>query len=441
MKIEMIMPQMGESIAEGTVLKWRKKVGDMVERDEDILELSTDKVDTEIPSPATGRIVEIRIAEGVTAPIKSVLAVIETVEEETGKPSAMESSPHDASDHGGLQVKEFKRQSAIPESPVALSVPLEKKNMFISPLVQNIATAEGIGLDVIASIPGTGKDGRLTKQDLLLYIEQKKLGITPEQASPKPAHSSPKPTIPAPVKPANGTPIWQGPGDEIIEMDRMRKLIADHMVKSAYTSPHVSSMSEVDVSSIVKHLKAFKPKFFASEGINITYTAYFIHLVAQALKEYPYMNSSIDGYKVILRRQINIGFAVELPGGGLIVPVIKGVDALSLTGVARGLNDLAVRARDGKLDPSDISGGTFTITNVGVFGNLTGTPIIHQPQVAILATGAIVKRPVVVETDSGDTIGIRPMMMMSLSYDHRLIDGALAGRFMQRVRQLMEDYQ
>lgn len=463
MKVEMVMPQMGESIAEGTIVKWKKGVGDLVELDEDILEISTDKVDSEIPSPATGRIVEILVPEGETVPIKTTLAIIQTdgetaadegkpvsreIENETPhRPPAQESSPHDGSDAGGLVVREFRRKDRI-EKRESASEPIttDEKSTFISPLVQNIAASEGIPLDEVQRIPGTGRSGRVTKKDILAYIEGRKV------APPTPRIKAPEVTEEAKVvrpaahvaeAPAASPPpaIWRGAYDEIIEMDRMRRSIADHMLRSVHTSPHVVSYAEVNVDRIVKHRESFKKGFREREGINITYTSYFIHLAAKALKEFPFLNASVDRYTIILRKPINIGFAVELPGSGLIVPVIKGVDALSLTGVARGLHELAEKARAGKLDPEDVSGGTFTVTNVGVFGNIAGAPIINQPQVAILGTGAIRKMPVVIDTPNGDAIAIRWMMMISLSYDHRLIDGAMAGRFMARYKQLLENYE
>ncbi len=447
MKIEMIMPQMGESIAEGTIVKWRKGVGDWVELDEDILEISTDKVDSEIPSPATGRIVEIIVNEGETVAIETVLLIIETEgaeskgagkdDKEITRPPAQESSPHDASDGGGLSVKEFKKVTKEKPKQEKIAPKDGKKSTFISPLVQSIAAADGIPFEEIHQIQGSGRDGRVTKKDMLAYVKERKNKSVSAPAAPKAA----PPTAVKPAPPPEPQHVWRSQSDEVVEMDRMRRMIADHMVKSVHTSPHVVSFSDVDMTAVVKHREALKGTFRAEEGINITYTSYFIYVVARALKEFPYINASVDGYNVILRKQINIGFAVELPDGGLIVPVIKGVDALNLTGIARGLHDLAEKARNGKLDPEDVSGGTFTITNVGVFGNISGAPIINQPQVAILGTGAIQKRPVVIETETGDTIGIRSMMIKSLSYDHRIIDGAMAGRFMARVAQLLENFE
>lgn len=498
MRIEMVMPQMGESIAEGTILKWRKKVGDWVEKDEDILEISTDKVDSEIPSPATGRIIEILVKEGETVPINTPLAIIETevgaevkpVKETTPpdafatapeRPPARESSPHDASDAGGLQIREFRKkvkpaeqvQPLPTDGKEATSPPPQKTSTFLSPLVQRIAAEEGITLEELSSLVGSGEGGRVTKRDLLEYIERKKKGVLPpppvhpqevkefRRQAPVEAPSAPSvaPQTP-PYKPAPTPPppppavtiaptpeekappkIWIGEGDQVVEMDRMRRAIADHMVRSKQTSPHVFSFAEVDMSRVVKHRESIKEQFRAKEGINLTYTSYFIWAAAKALKEFPYLNASVDGYNIILRKAINIGFAVELPAGGLIVPVLKNADSLSLTGIAKGLSDLADRARAGRLDPADVSGGTFTITNVGVFGNIAGAPIINQPQVAILGTGAIKKRPVVIETPDGDFIAIKPMMVISLSYDHRLIDGAYAGRFMQRFAQILQQFE
>jgi len=490
MKVEMVMPQMGESIAEGTILKWRKGVGEMVTLDEDILEISTDKVDTEIPSPATGKIVEILVKEGTTVAIKTLLAIIETEagaavagtgeplakapvvesDEAPGRPPAQLSSPHDGSADGGIVVKEFKRHSeapAIPPTPPSIEAggTTVKTSNFLSPLVQRIMAEEGVSLDEVNRLVGSGEGGRVTKKDVLDYAAAKKAGASAAPTTKQPSTPPSPPSIEvgarpsAPLSPppppassggmatatggdarSTGT-VWVGQGDTVVEMDRMRKMIADHMVRSVHTSPHVVSFAEVDMSKIVKHREATKDAFKAKEGVNLTYTSYFIYCAAKALKEFPYINASVDGYNVILRKAVNIGFAVELPTGGLIVPVIKGVDALNLTGVARGLSDLADKARANRLDPNDISGGTFTVTNVGTFGNIAGAPIINQPQVAILGTGAIKKRPVVVETDDGDFIAIKPMMMISLSYDHRIIDGALAGRFMARLSQLLANFE
>ncbi len=501
MKVEMVMPQMGESIAEGTILKWRKGVGDSVVMDEDILEISTDKVDSEIPSPATGRIAQILVPEGTTVAIKTLLAIIETeagaaiagtsasalasgggkagdiVNREAaasdaargaasdvgvkgagktdpsdtvvvGRPSSQESSPHDGSAEGGFVIKEFKRHSdAPPPAPPASSggVVAEKTSNFLSPLVQRVMAEEGVSLDEINRLMGSGQGGRVTKQDVLNYVAQRKASPEPRALPPAPlpeAKILTKPVVSAPSVPS--TPagsVWVGANDTVVEMDRMRRAIADHMVRSVHTSPHVVSFSEVDMSRIVRHREKIKDSFKAQEGVNMTYTAYLLYCTAKALREFPYVNASVDAYNMILRKQINLGFAVELPSGGLIVPVIKGVDALSLTGVARGLSELAEKARNNRLDPNDVTGGTFTVTNVGVFGNVAGAPIINQPQVAILGTGAIKKRPVVIETADGDVIGIKPIMMMSLSYDHRIIDGALAGRFMARLGLILETFE
>ncbi len=513
MKVEMVMPQMGESIAEGTILKWRKGVGDSVVVDEDILEISTDKVDTEIPSPATGKIAQILVQEGATVAIKTLLAIIETdataaatpqaaAPQATapaatppastsgttaiistsgtevaasdaargaasdvgiqgagkeavgdtvvvGRPSSQESSPHDGSAEGGFVIKEFKRHSDAPAPAPATvtapaAAPAEKTSNFLSPLVQRIMADEGVSMTELNSMVGTGQGGRVTKQDVLGYVAQRKAQPEPRALPPAPlpdAKVISKPTAPSAPAAAPSGSVWVGANDTVVEMDRMRRAIADHMVRSVHTSPHVVSFTEVDMSRIVRHREKNKDSFKAQEGVNLTYTSYLLYCTAKALKEFPYVNASVDGYNMILRKQINLGFAVELPGGGLIVPVIKGVDALSLTGVARGLNDLAEKARSSRLDPNDVTGGTFTVTNVGVFGNVAGAPIINQPQVAILGTGAIKKRPVVIETPEGDVIGIKPIMVMSLSYDHRIIDGAMAGRFMARLAQVLEAFE
>ncbi len=468
MKVEMVMPQMGESIAEGTIVKWLRGVGDSVELDEDILEISTDKVDSEIPTPATGVIAEILIQEGTTVPIGTVLALIETegdvaqekkekleeyvkADTEPKRPSAQDSSPHDGSDHGGLKVREFRRVSKK-SAESAPDLPEGKKSAFISPLVQNIAATEGIPLDEVQKIIGSGRDGRVSKKDMLNYVAERRtrtiskpVEVTPKSVAAPEVPATPSVTrIPASAPIPGETPaatIWRSPEDEIVEMDRMRKMIADHMVRSVHTSPHVVSYSEVDMERIVQHRESIKNSFREREGYSLTYTSYFIKVAAEVLPEFPHINASVDGYSIIIRKQINIGFAVELPGAGLIVPNIKGADGLSLKGIASGLHNLAEKARSSSLLPDDVSGGTFTITNVGVFGNIAGAPIINQPQVAILGTGAIRKVPAVIETASGDAIAIRWKMMMSLSYDHRLIDGAMAGRFMARLKEMLENYE
>ncbi len=466
MRIEMVMPQMGESIAEGTILKWLKGVGDEVELDEDVLEISTDKVDSEIPSPATGTIAEILVKEGETVAIGTTLAIIETEGEDVAgktessedaekkaaeRPSPRESSPHDASDHGGLEVREFRRATKKEQKAAEAEKPPEKKNTFISPLVQNIAADAGVSIEEVMKIHGSGRDGRVTKKDLLDYIAERDKAPAPKKDITEPAKTKAVEEAPesevrvpaaleAPPEP-KAQPVWRSADDQIVEMDRMRKMIAGHMVRSVRTSPHVVSYSEVDMNRIVQHRDSIKKQFKEREGINITYTSYFIYAAAKALQEFPYVNASVDGDQVILRKRINIGFAVELPNSGLIVPVIKNVDGLSLKGVAHGLHDLAEKARASRLSPDDVSGGTFSVTNVGVFGNISGAPIINQPQVAILGTGAIRKVPAVISTESGDAIAIRWRMIMSLSYDHRLIDGAMAGRFMAKLSELLEEFE
>lgn len=427
-RVELIMPKMGESIMEATILGWRKKPGDRVELDEAVLDIATDKVDSEVPSPVAGVLVEILFKENDVVPINTPIAVIET-ESEGAQPAA---SPAVADPAPAAQPP-FVPQ---PESaPAAGPLSANSAGRFYSPLVRAMAREEGIGQVELDAIPGTGQDGRVTKKDILAYIAQRgKASGAPVAPAPAPAAPPPAPVAPAPAA------ISVTGNVEIIEMDRMRKLIADHMVMSKHTSAHVTSFVEADVTNLVNWRNRIKEKFKKQYGENITFTPIFIEAIAKAIREFPMINSSVDGTRIIVRKDVNIGMAAALPSGNLIVPVIKAADQLNLVGLTRTVNDLANRARQNQLKPDEIQGGTFTLTNVGTFGNVMGTPVINQPQVAIMATGAIRKKPAVLETPDGDVIAIRQMMFLSMSYDHRIVDGALGGSFIRRVADILEQF-
>lgn len=439
-KVELLMPKMGESIIEATILKWVKKVGDTVSVDDTILEIATDKVDSEILSPADGTITEILYPENSVVAVGKVLAYISAngsqpttdapVNPVTETVSATESSATTILEN----VSEIKEslQSVVPAAEG------NKGSRFYSPLVKSIAREEKISVEELEKIPGTGANSRVTKQDILSYVESK-AGIASGE-KPLAAANVTAPLVSAGEAPPPVSAVSFSGSAEILEMDRMRRLIADHMVMSKHTSPHVTSFVEADVTNMVNWRERHKKKFQEKYGENITYTPLFIEAVIKSLKEYPMVNVSLDGYRIIRKKDLNIGMAAALPNGNLIVPVIKNADMLSLVGLTKNVNDLAKRARENKLKPEDIQDGTFTITNVGTFGNLMGTPIINQPQVAILATGAIVKKPAVIETEFGDVIAIRHMMFLSLSYDHRIVDGALGGSFLKRVSDHLERF-
>ena len=412
--VELVMPKMGESIMEATILKWVKNVGDTVEADETILEIATDKVDSEVPSPVSGTITEILFQENDVVEIEKVIAIIATEGEEaksTPAPAAEKSTQSNG------QPKEAKSQpQAVAAAPTlvpaaAVSSPSAKSDRFYSPLVKNIAKQENITQVELDTILGSGQNGRVTKKDILAYVNNRTAAPATSISRSAPSAKS------APVKKASG-PIqpsisFDG-GTEIIEMDRMRKLIADHMVMSKHTSPHVTSFVEVDVTNIVNWRNKIKKSFQEKHGEKITFTPIFMEAVVKAIQDFPMVNVSVDGSNIIVKKDINIGMATALPTGNLIVPVIKNANMLNLMGLTKSVNDLAGRARKNKLKPEEIQGGTFTLTNVGTFGNVMGTPIINQPQVAILAVGAIRKKPAVVETEYGDLIAIRQMMFMSL---------------------------
>lgn len=433
-RIELLMPKMGESITEATILKWVKKVGDAVSADETLLEIATDKVDSEIPSPVTGVVSEILFAEDSVVEVGKVIAIILT-EGETPVIAATPSLTQELETKQApvIAAKEILREVEDIKTEVAESIKNtdETEQRFYSPLVKSIAKEEKINIKELDSIPGTGANGRLTKQDLLEYLQnrQPNAGITE------------KTTISEKTTPSSSIGQVSTTGNvDIIEMDRMRRLIADHMVMSKQTAPHVTSFVEADVTNLVKWREKNKGKFREKYGENLTFTPLFIEAVVKAIKDYPMVNVSLDGNKIIVKKDINIGMAAALPSGNLIVPVVKNADLLSLAGLAKTVNDLAGRARENKLKPDEIKDGTFTLTNVGTFGNLMGTPIINQPQVAILATGAICKKPAVLETEYGDVIAIRQLMFLSLSYDHRVVDGSLGGAFLKRIADYLEKF-
>jgi 2-oxoglutarate dehydrogenase E2 component (dihydrolipoamide succinyltransferase) len=432
-RFELVMPKMGESIMEATILKWKKNVGDMVAMDETVLEIATDKVDSEVPSTAAGKIVELLFKENDVVPVGKVIAVIEDAA------SASVAAPAAAPKPAAAPAPQ-----AVPFVPAATpSQPTAKVSgdRFYSPLVLNIARQEGISMSELETLPGTGQDGRVTKGDILNYVKTR--GVAPVAASAPVQTAAPAPTPQAPVaQPStnNSAPSSISGNVEVIEMDRMRKLIAEHMVRSKATSPHVTSFAEADVTNLVKWRDKVKKNFEKREGEKITFTPIFVEAVAKALKEFPFVNASVDGTSIILKKDINVGMATATPSGNLIVPVIKNADQKNLIGLTKEVNRLANAGRNNGLKPDETQGGTFTLTNVGSFGSLMGTPIINQPQVAILAVGAIKKKPVVVETEMGDVIAIRHMMFVSMSYDHRIVDGALGGKFISRVVELLEAF-
>ncbi|PLX02084.1 MAG: hypothetical protein C0595_12190 [Marinilabiliales bacterium] len=424
-KYELVLPKMGEGIIEATINKWLKEVGDTLSEDDAIVEVATDKVDSEVPSPIDGVLVKTLFEEGDVAPVGEVIAIIETDGESE---ESSDDIGEEVVDKNDKPTESNEKKSNVKEEPAKPVFSSSKR--FLSPLVKSIAKEEGISLEELESIKGSGKDNRLVKNDLLEYIKNR--GNRKTQAASSSADKT--------VKSIQAPPVSINEGDEVVEMDRMRRLIADHMVMSSHVSPHVTSFIDVDVTNIVNWRNKIKEAVLKREGEKITFTPVFINAVAQALMEYPQVNASLDGYKVILRKRINVGMAAALPNGNLIVPVIKDADQKNILGTAKIVNDLAKRSRENKLQPDEIQGGTFTITNFGSFDSLSGTPIINQPQVAILGVGAIRKKPVVIETEGGDVIGIRHIMILSMAYDHRIVDGALGGMFLRRVKQLLENF-
>jgi 2-oxoglutarate dehydrogenase E2 component (dihydrolipoamide succinyltransferase) len=436
-QFDLLMPKMGESVAEATIIKWVKNIGDTVKLDETVLEIATDKVDSEIPSPFEGTLVKQLFKEGDVVQVGTVIAVISSDANAAASPS-QPASPQPAVASAPVS------QSAPAAIPAGSTENYSNSNKFFSPLVKSIAKQEGIAVAELESISGTGKDGRVTKSDILAYIPNKgKTNISvvePVKETVAPASQAVTTAPIAAPAPAHKSTVKLMAGDEIIEMDRMRKLISDHMVMSKHTSPHVTSFVEADVTNMVLWRDKVKNQFEKREGEKITFTPLFVEAVAKAIKDYPMINVSVDGTNIIKRKSINIGMAAALPSGNLIVPVIKNADEKNLIGLTKAVNDLAKRARANKLAPDEIQDGTFTLTNVGGFGNVMGTPIINQPQVAIMATGTIKKKPAVIETPYGDTIGIRHMMFLSLSYDHRVVDGSLGGSFLRKVADYLEEF-
>lgn len=440
--VDLVMPKMGESIMEATVLKWHKAVGDAVKMDETVLEIATDKVDSEVPSTAAGTITEILFKENDVVPVGTVIVRINTSGDSVAAAPAPAAAPTP-------QPAPAPQPVAAPAQPIAVpTVSTGDGNKFYSPLVLNIAGKEGIGMAELERIPGTGNEGRVTKKDILQYVANRASGAVapapaaPVAATPAPAVQPAVATAPAPAAPAE-TPkpaATYGNNVEVVEMDRMRKLIADHMVRSKATSPHVTSFTECDVTNIVNWRNKVKNSFEKKYGEKITFTPIFIEAIVNCIRKYPMINSSVDGDKIIVKKDINIGMAAALPSGNLIVPVIKNADTKNLLGLTKDVNGLANAARGNKLKADDTQGGTFTLTNVGTFGSLMGTPIINQPQVAILAVGSIKKRPMVLETEAGDVIAIRHMMYLSLSYDHRIVDGSLGASFLTAVANELEAF-
>lgn len=437
--VDLIMPKLGESIMEATILKWHKQPGDAVAQDETVLDIATDKVDSEVPSTAAGVIEQILFKENDVVPIGTVIAKIKVgAGSNTGTSTPPPAAPK----------AEYEEANLVEEMPYA-PPPVQQTNTnnksairFYSPLVLNIAQSEGISMSELENIPGTGQEGRVSKKDILAYVASRSVSHKPSAITPAPAREQEaKPEQQIAVSQPNVPATTSYPGNvEIIEMDRMRKLISKHMVDSKRTSAHVTSFAECDVTNLVLWREKIKSSFEKREGEKITFTPLFIEAIVKSIKKYPLLSSSVDGDRIIVKKDLNIGMATALPSGNLIVPVIKNADQLNLVGLTKQVNGLANAARSNKLKPDDTVGGTFTLTNVGTFGSIMGTPIINQPQVAIMAVGAIKKRPMVIETPQGDTIGIRHMMYISLSYDHRIIDGALGSTFLNSVSKELENF-
>jgi 2-oxoglutarate dehydrogenase E2 component (dihydrolipoamide succinyltransferase) len=436
--VDLVMPKLGESIMEATVLKWHKQPGDSIQMDETLLDIATDKVDSEVPSTAAGIIEEILFNVNDVVPIGTVIAKIRTeavsgsefrVPGETPKGSIIEKI----------------QEAVVVESPQLQTTNIKPQtsngssNRFYSPLVLNIAASEGVSMTELENIPGTGNEGRVSKKDILQFVSERKHGKTTSYEPRVPSQQSVT-VVKEPLTTHNSQLTTYSGNVEIIEMDRMRKLIADHMVRSKQTSPHVTSFTEADVTNLVQWRDRVKKEFEKREGTKITFTPLFIEAIVRCIKKFPLINCSLDGNNIIIKKDINIGMATALPSGNLIVPVIKNADQLNLVGLTKQVNGLAEAARNGKLKVDDTSGGTFTLTNVGTFGSLMGTPIINQPQVAIMAVGAIKKRPVVIETPAGDSIAIRHMMYLSMSYDHRIVDGSLGATFLTAVAKELENF-
>ncbi|MBD80811.1 MAG: diapophytoene dehydrogenase [Crocinitomicaceae bacterium] len=431
-EIEIILPKMGESVAEATITTWLKSEGDTVETDESIVEIATDKVDSEVPSPGEGVLSKILVGEGEVAQVGQAIAILST----DGEQPAETPAPAAAEVEAPVAVEAAPSNEKVTPSEEVIAI--NNSNRFYSPLVKNIAKKESIPQAELDAVPGTGQGGRVTKKDILSYIENRGAAPAEKPAEVKPSVASApkaaKPVVPSAPSHDHGDNV------EIIEMDRMRKLIADHMVLSKHTSPHVTSFVEADVTNIVNWRNKIKDDYFKREGEKFTFTPIFMEALIKAIKDFPMINVSVDDNKIIRKKDINVGMATALPSGNLIVPVIKRADNLNLVGLSKTVNDLATRARNNKLQPDEIQGGTYTITNVGSFGNVMGTPIINQPQAAIMAVGAITKKPAVLETPEGDVIAIRHKMFLSHSYDHRVVDGSLGGMFVRRMADYLENF-
>lgn len=459
--VDLVMPKLGESIMEATILKWNKQPGDYVNMDETLLEIATDKVDSEVPSTSEGVLEEVLFKVNDVVPVGTVIARIKTAAAESVSNPKSQPVNQDQSflkepvQDAGYRIEDTKPEFAVPlDTTTAGQQPRVtgyNGNRFYSPLVLNIAASEGVSMAELENIPGTGNEGRVTKKDILQYVSDRKRGRTSGYRAKQEATimNETDSILTSPSGSATGglsqalqdTRLTPYTGNvEIIEMDRMRKLIAEHMVRSKHTSPHVTSFTEADVTNIVLWRDKIKKEFEKREGTKITFTPLFIEAIVKCIKKFPLINCSLDGDKIIIKKDINIGMATALPSGNLIVPVIKNADQLNLVGLTKQVNNLADSARTNKLKPEDTQGGTFTLTNVGSFGSLMGTPIINQPQVAILAVGAIKKRPVVVETPHGDSIAIRHMMYLSMSYDHRIVDGSLGATFLTTVAKELENF-
>ena len=437
-RFELKLPKMGESVAEATITSWLKEVGDTIELDEAVVEIATDKVDSEVPSEVEGTLVEILFEKDDVVAVGETIAVIETEGGEVSSNASSKSSSADAKKEEEKPQEVVEVEKTIEKASEIVATPIAKTSdsgKFYSPLVRNIAQTEGISMNELENISGTGKDGRVTKDDILSYIENRENTPQIEEVLTK-ATSSPSKSIQKPV--AKATPVSINGEDEVIEMSRMGKLISKHMVDSVQTSAHVQSFIEIDVTNIVKWRNKVKDAYLKREGEKLTFTPILMHAIAATIKKYPLINIAVDGDTIIKKKNINLGMAAALPDGNLIVPVIKNADQLNLVGMTKSVNDLATRARNNALKPDEIQGGTYTVTNVGSFGSVMGTPIINQPQVAILALGAIRKVPAVIETSEGDFIGIRQKMFVSHSYDHRVVNGALGGMFIKTLKETLE---
>ena len=454
-RYELVLPKMGESVAEATIIKWIKQPGDLIDIDESVLEIATDKVDSDVPSPVAGKLIETLFKVDDVVQVGAPIAIIETggsvrdddVAKEVNEPANVSDNhrpEHYSQTASGEQTAEKSEFQAGRSEQISNKENENSSGRFYSPLVKSMAAEEGIKIPELDTIKGSGSEGRVTKQDILDYIRDKDSKVNVPFSEVQRSAESVRATATEPeiqretFEPKVQAGISLSAGDEIIEMDRMRKLIAEHMVMSKHTSPHVTSFVEADVTNIVQWRDRVKAEFEKREGEKITFTPIFMEAVAKAIKDLPMINISVQGTQIIKKRDINIGMAAALPSGNLIVPVIKNADQLNLVGLTKAVNDLANRARKSQLKPDDTSGGTFTLTNVGTFGNVMGTPIINQPQVAVMAVGAIKKKPAVIETEYGDVIAIRHMMFLSLSYDHRVVDGSLGGSFVRKVADYLE---